>query len=131
MKKDIKIPEVTDLEMAIILEQNQAFNVNEWIVYLINRKNTPVEMVVIVSQGFSKTKTTSIFRKKIDVLPAKSMAKIELIQPELFSLDNRFQVTFFEDNTLYDATFLFKKNTIRKENLKNIEDFNKKGILCK
>ena len=61
MKKDIKIPEVTDLEMAIILEQNQAFNVNEWIVYLINRKNTPVEMVVIVSQGFSKTKTTSIF----------------------------------------------------------------------
>ena len=109
MKKDIQIPEVTDIEMAIVLEHNQTYNVHEWVVYLMNRKETPIEMVVIVSQGFSKTKTTSVFRKKIELLPAQSLAKIELIQPELFSLDNRFQVTFFENNVLYDKTFLFKK----------------------
>ncbi|CAM1361891.1 hypothetical protein [Tenacibaculum xiamenense] len=131
MKKDIHIPEVTDVEMAIVLEHNEAHNVDEWIVYLINKKETPLEMVVIVSQGFSDTKTTSIFRKKIDILSGKSSAKIELIQPDLFALDNRFQVTFFENNTLYDKTFLFKKNTIKEGSLRNIKDLNKRGVVCK
>ncbi|SEC36757.1 hypothetical protein SAMN04489761_2795 [Tenacibaculum sp. MAR_2009_124] len=131
MKKDIHIPKVTDIEMAIALEYNEAHNVDEWIVYLINKKETPLEMVVIVSQGFSETKTTSVFRKKIDLLPGQSSAKIELIQPELFALDNRFQVTFFENNTLYDKTFLFKKDTIKENNLSNIKELNKQGIVCK
>ena len=131
MKKDIHIPEVTNVEMAIVLEHNEAHNVDEWIVYLINKKETPLEMVVIVSQGFSDTKTTSVFRKKIDLLPRQSSAKIELIQPELFALDNRFQVTFFENNTLYDKTFLFKKDTIKEGSLRNIKDLNKRGVVCK
>ena len=131
MRKDIHIPDVKNIEMAVILEHNKTHNVNEWIVYLINRKEVPLNMVIIVSQGFSETKTTSVFRKKIDLLPENSSAKIELIQPELFALDNRFQVSFFENNILYDKTFLFKKNTIREDDLKNIKDLNKPGIICK
>ena len=131
MRKDIHIPDVKDIEMAIVLEHNKTHNVNDWIVYLINRKEVPLNMVIIVSQGFSETKTTSVFRKKIDLLPENSSAKIELIQPELFALDNRFQVSFFENNILYDKTFLFKKNTIKEDNLKNIKDLNKPGIICK
>ena len=130
MKKDIFIPEVTDVAMAIVLEHNETHNVEEWIVYLINKKETPLEMAVIVSQGFSENKTTSIFRKRIDLLPAQSIAKIELIQPELFALDNRFQVTFFQNNTLYEKTFLFKKNTIKEGNLRMIKECNKRGIIC-
>jgi hypothetical protein len=90
MKKDIQIPKVTHLEMAIVLEDNKTHNTKDWNVYLINKKATAIETIIIVSQGFSETKTTSIFRKKIDVLPANSTARIELIQPELFALDNRF-----------------------------------------
>ncbi len=131
MRKDIHIPDVKNIEMAVVLEHNKTHNVNEWIVYLINRKKVPLNMVIIVSQGFSETKTTSVFRKKIDLLPENSSAKIELIQPELFALDNRFQVSFFENNILYDKTFLFKKNTIREDDLKNIKDLNKPGIICK
>lgn len=130
MKKDIHIPEVTDVEMAIVLEHNEVHNVDEWIVYIINKKEVAIDMVVIVSQGFSETKTTSVFRKKIDSLPANSTAKIELIQPELFALDNRFQVTFFEGNTLYDKTFIFEKNTVKEGNLRVIAPFNKRGIIC-
>ena len=130
MKKDILIPEVRDVAMAIVLEHNETHNVEEWIVYLINKKETPLEMAVIVSQGFSESKTTSIFRKIIDLLPAQSIAKIELIQPELFALDNRFQVTFFQNNTLYEKTFLFKKNTIKEGNLRMIKECNKRGIVC-
>lgn len=131
MKKDITIPEVTDIEMAVVLEHNDVHNTEDWNVYIINKKSIAIEMVVIVSQGFSETKTTSVFRKKIDVLPANSMAKVELIQPELFALDNRFQVTFFEGNTLYDKTFVFEKNSIKEGSLRMIQPFNKRGIVCK
>lgn len=131
MKKDIKIPEVTNVEMAIVYEFNDIYNTNDWNVYLINNKNVDLEMVVIVSQGFSDTKTTSLLRKKVEKLPANSFAKIELIQPELFALNNRFQVTFFEGNTLYEKTFLFKENTVKEGALRTIPELKKRGVLAK
>ena len=131
MKADIKIPEVTNVEMAIVYEYNDIYKTNDWNVYLINNKNIDLEMLVIVSQGFSRTKTTSLLRKKIDRLPANSFAKIELIQPELFKLNNRFQVTFFEGNTLYKKTFLFEENTVKEGVLRMIPEIKKRGVLAK
>lgn len=129
MKKDIQIPEVTDVEMAIVYEYNDIYKTDDWNVYIINKKEVDVEMVVIISQGFSKTKTTSLLRKKLEKLPANSFAKVELIQPELFSLSNRFQVTFFEGNTLYDKTFTIEANTIKEDALRMIPELNKRGVL--
>ncbi|QNM85003.1 hypothetical protein H9W90_12490 [Polaribacter pectinis] len=131
MKKDIKIPEVTDVEMAVVYEFNDIYKTNDWNVYLINNKNVDLEMVVIVSQGFSEKKTTSLLRKKVDKLPANSFAKIEFMQPELFKLNNRFQVTFFEGNTLYEKTFLFKENTVKEGALREIPELKKRGVLAK
>ena len=131
MRKDIHIPKVTDVEIAITLEKNQNDNTNDWCVYIINKKEVALEMVVIVSQGFSDTKTTSLFRRKIDVLPAKSASKFEIMQPELFALDNRFQVTFFEGNQLHEKTFIFQEGTIQEDFFRNIEVLNKKGVVCK
>ena len=130
MKKDIQIPEVTNVEMAVVYEYNDLYNTDDWNVYIINNKKVDLEMVVIVTQGFSDTKITSLFRKKIDVLPANSFAKIELIQPELFKLNNRFQVTFFEGNTLFEKTFVFKENTIKESSLRMIDEIKKRGILA-
>ena len=130
MKKDIQIPEVTDVEMAIAYEYNDIYKTNDWNVYIINNKNVDLEMMVVVTQGFSETKITSLFRKKLDKLPANSFAKIEFIQPELFKLNNRFQVTFFEGNTLYEKTFLFKENTIKEGALRMIDTIKKRGILA-
>jgi len=130
MKKDIKIPEVTNVEMAVVYELNDIYNTNDWNVYIINKKDVDLEMVVIVSQGFSETKTTSLLRKKIEKLPANSFAKVELIQPELFKLNNRFQVTFFEGNTLFEKTFLFKENTIKEGALRMISEIKKRGVLA-
>ena len=96
MKKDIQIPEVKNVHVAIVYEYNEIYKTNDWNVYVINNKNTDLEMMVIVSQGFSETKTTSLLRKKLNKLPANSFAKIEFMQPDLFKLNNRFQVTFFE-----------------------------------
>ena len=131
MKKDIQIPEVTGVEMAMVYEYNDIYKTDDWNVYLINNKSVPLEMLVIVSQGFSETKTTSLLRKKLAVLPANSFAKIEYIQPELFKLHNRFQVTFFEGNTLYEKTFLFKENTVKESALRAIDEIKKRGVLAK
>ena len=131
MKKDIQIPEVTGVEMAMVYEYNDIYKTDDWNVYLINNKSVPLEMLVIVSQGFSETKTTSLLRKKLAVLPANSFAKIEYIQPELFKLHNRFQVTFFEGNILYEKTFLFQKNTVKESALDTIDEIKKQGVLGK
>ena len=130
MKKDIQILEVTGVEMAMVYEYNNIYKTDDWNVYLINNKSVPLEMLIIVSQGFSKKKTTSLLRKKLTVLPANSFAKIEYMQPELFKLNNRFQVTFFEKNTLFEKTFLFKENTVKESALRNISEIKKRGVLA-
>ena len=128
MKKDIQIPEVKNVHVAIVYEYNEIYKTDDWNVYVINNKNTDLEMMVIVSQGFSETKTTSLLRKKLNKLPANSFAKIEFMQPDLFKLNNRFQVTFFEGNTLYEKTFIFKENTIKETALRIIPELKKQGV---
>ena len=131
MKKDLQIPLVSGVEIAMVYEYNELYKTNDWNVYIINNNNVDMEMIVIVSQGFSKTKKSTLLRKKLDNLPANSFAKIEFVQPELFVLNNRFQVSFFENNQLKDKTFLFKQNTIKEGSLRMIPEIKKRGILAK
>lgn len=130
MKKDIEIPEVNDVYLAIVKEYNEVFQCEDWNAYLINDKEQDIEMVIIVSHGYDDKDQTSLMRKKIDILPAKSYAKIELIQPELFKLNNEFKVTFFEENKLMDKTFLVPSNSINEEALKPVPLLLKPGVLA-
>ena len=52
------------------------------------------------------------------------------MHPDLFKLNNRFQVTFFEGNTLYEKTFIFKENTIKETALRIIPELKKQGVLA-
>jgi len=131
MKKDINIPEVKNVYIAVVHEYNDIYKTYDWNAYIINDKNVDLEVVLIVTSGYSKDKTTSIFRKKLDKLPAKSYAKIELMQEELFALNNQFKVTFFEGNTMFDKTYLFRKNTINQNALQTIPLMETKGVLVK
>lgn len=131
MRKDIKIPEVTNVYMAITHDYNEVFKTNDWNAFLINEKDEPIEMVLIVSHGFDGDTKTSTMRHKLEKLPAKSGAKIELMQEEVLKLNNEFKLTFFADNILYEKTFLFKKNTIKESALRHIKTLNKRGIIAK
>ena len=131
MKKDIKVPEVSDVFMAVVKEYNSDFRTDDWNVYIINNKSEDLEMVLIVSHGSDEKDSTSLMRHKIEKLPANSFAKVELIQPELFKLNNEFKVAFFANNQLYDKSFLFAKNTIKDGALRVISELDKKGILTK
>jgi hypothetical protein len=129
MKKDISIPKVKDVYIAAVNAQSQDKSV-EWAVYLINDTGEDLETVIVVSEGYSETKKTSTLRKSIEKLPQKSYAKIELLQEELFEFTNKFKVSYFIGNVLYDKTFVFKPNTISSENLVSLPLIEHKGILA-
>ncbi|MBB3124403.1 hypothetical protein FHS04_001921 [Mesoflavibacter sabulilitoris] len=131
MKKDIHIPKVEGVYIAIVNEYNDVYQTQDWNAYIINDKDVDLDTVIIVTSGYSDSKTTSVFRKKIDKLPKKSYAKIELIQEELFALNNQFKVTFFEGNAMYDKTYTFRKNTINKNALQPVPLMKVRGVVVK
>ncbi|APY10837.1 hypothetical protein BWZ22_06110 [Seonamhaeicola sp. S2-3] len=131
MKKDIQIPKVEGVYIAIVNEYNQVYKTQDWNAYIINDKEVALDMVLIVTSGFSENKKTSVLRKKLDKLPKKSYAKIELMPEELFAFNNQFKVTFFQGNQMFDKTYLFRKNTINLKALQPVPLMDVKGVLVK
>lgn len=131
MKKDIDIPEVHNLFLAISQEYNEAFKSNDHYAYLINKKDVDLDMVLIVSKGIDEKKETSVMRHKIEKLPAQSYAKVELMLEDILSLNNHFKVTFFENNQIFEKEFILKKNSIKEGSLRHIAILNKRGLILK
>lgn len=133
MKKDIQIPEVENVFMAVVKEFNEDFRCDDWNVYIVNDRDEDVEMALIVSKGYDEDKLveTSVMRKTIQNLPAKSFAKVEVIMPDLFKLTNFFNTTFFIGNTMYEKKYVFEKNTIKDGALRVIKQLDKEGIVSK
>lgn len=131
MKKDIQIPEVSNVYVAVVNEYNDIYKTHDWNAYIINDKDVALEMVLIVTRGYSETKTTSTMRHKLEKLPSKSYAKIELMQEDILALNNEFKVTFFEDNKMFDKTYLFRKNTVNKNALQPLPLMGAKGVLVR
>jgi hypothetical protein len=119
--------------MAVVKEYNEEFKTNDWNAYIINNKDVSIEMVLIVSKGYDEDKLieTAVLRHKIEKLPAKSFAKVELLHDDVLKLSNFFNVTFFEGTAMFDKKYLFEKNTIKESALRNIPLLNKRGILIK
>jgi len=131
MKKDIKIPVVENVYLAVVHEYNKAFKTDDWNVFLINDKDIALEMVLIISKGYDEKRETAQMRHKVALLPAQSAVKIEFMIDEVLVLNNEFKITFFADNKLYDKSFLIKKNTIKKSALRMIKALHKRGIIIK
>ena len=88
-------------------------------------------MILIVSRGYDAKRETSLMRHKLEKLPAKSYAKAEWLQEDVFELNNEFRVTFFKEGKMYDKKYLFRKNTINTNAFQEIPLMNTKGILVK
>jgi len=120
---------VKDVYIAVVHDYNDDYKVYDWNAYIINDKAVDLEMVIIVTKGYSEAKKTATFRKKIELLPAKSFAKIELLLDDVLAINNRFDVSFFENNTVFEKSFEFRKNTINENALQNIPLMDVKGVL--
>ena len=49
---------------------------------------------------------------------------------DLLSLKNEFLVTFFQDNKMYDKSFVFEPNTINNLSLKKLPLIKELGVLA-
>ena len=132
MKKDILKPEVKNVTIAITLSQNTN-DADEWRVYLINNNSLAIENTLVASTGYGKQggekQKTSTLRHFLETVKANSTAQVEIIQPEVFHLNNEYFVSYYMDGLLYDKRFTFVPDSISKKNLTFIKELNSKGIL--
>lgn len=131
MKKDIEIPVAKDVYVALIHEWNDEFLSKDWNAYVLNDRDTPIEMVMVVSKGFDVERKTSTMRHGIGVVAAKSFEKIEVVQEDVLSLDNEFFLTYYADNKLYEKRFMFESGSVTAAHLKRIPLIEKDGVLAK
>ncbi|MCW3085033.1 MAG: hypothetical protein JWP12_2399 [Bacteroidetes bacterium] len=134
MKKDITPPEVKDIAVAIVKEQNELAE-TEWNVYLVNLKTEDIEGVLVSSHGYgmynNEEVKTSTLRHFLDVVKAKNFVKIEPIVETVFGLNNEFWVSFFVESVMHDKKYIFLPETIKEENFVLVPYINKKGVMIK
>lgn len=109
MKKDIEFPEVTDVKIAIarIIDDKGE---SAWYVYLINNKSEDINNCLVVSKAYENLdksgRQTSVFRHSVQDLSKFSLAKLEAIDPSVFSFYNEFWVSFYIGSQMFDKKFL-------------------------
>ena len=132
MKRDIKIPNVENVTVAIVPEKS-LLNVEEWKAYLINDNDFDIEHTLVASKGYGEKnkeqQKTSTLRHFLETVPANSSALIEPIDPQVFHLTNEYWVSYYVGTQIYDKRFLFVPETINKKNLVFIKTMEKEGIL--
>jgi len=135
LKKDIEIPLVQDVSVAVVQEWNEEKTAEVFNVYLINQKKTMIENALVTSKGYGENKSTgektntSILRHFIGDVASKSFAKIEPIIEEVFGLNNEYWVSFFDNDKMCDKKFVFLAESITSDNMINVPLINKKGVV--
>ncbi len=131
MRKDIQIPKVKDVYVAAVREFNEDFRTHDWNVYIINNGASPLETVLIVSEGSDDMDTTSRMRHSLQLLPPKSYAKVEFLDDSVLKLNNYFSITYFIGDTLYDKKFELPSNSVIEDNAVELPLMEVKGVLAR
>ncbi|MFT4601121.1 MAG: hypothetical protein ACI857_001299 [Arenicella sp.] len=135
MRKDIEIPKVKDISVAVVKELNEEKTVEVYNVYLINKKNSLIKNAMVSSKGYGENKTTgekiktSTLRHFIGDINANDFAKIEPIVEDVFGLNNEYWVSYYEGSQVFDKKFIFLAETICDENMINVPVIKRKGVL--
>jgi hypothetical protein len=132
MMKDIEIPEVKNVTLAIAREKSPGDQA-EWKVYLINKNDHPINNTLVASKGYGEKdgekQQTSILRHFLQTVPPNSAALIEPIDPDVFHLNNEYWVSYYIDQQIFDKRFVFVPDSIRDENLTFIKEIEMEGVL--
>lgn len=131
MKKDIAFHPVTGVKLAIAKEESNGNT--EWSVYIINLNLIELNTVMITSKGYGQIegeeKKTSVLRHMIQELGSESIAKIEPIDPALFSLTNEYWVSYYILDKIFDKKFIFPEGSMDNSNLRLIPELGLEGVL--
>lgn len=132
MKKDIHIPKVEGVTIAVVRKINQA-NETEWKVVLINKNDFELENTLVVSRGYGskdgEDQKTSVLRHFLETVPANDTSVVELITPEVFHLTNEYWVSYYANQQAYDKRFVFVAESINENNITHIKELNGEGVL--
>jgi hypothetical protein len=132
MMKDIEIPEVKNVTLAIARQQAIGES-PEWKVYLINKNDHPIENTLVASKGYGEKdgekQQTSVLRHFLETVPPNSAALIEPIDPAVFHLNNEYWVSYYIDKQIFDKRFVFVPDSIKEENLTFIKEIEMEGVL--
>lgn len=135
MKKDIDIPKVENISVAVVKELNEEKTNEIFNVYLINLKDSGIDNVLVSSKGYGENKSTgeqiktSTLRHFIGDLGAQDYAKIEPIIEEVFGISNEYWVSFYSGGKIHDKKFIFLAESITEDNMINVPLINKKGVV--
>lgn len=132
MKKDINIPEVKNITVAIVRKKNK-LKEYLWDAYLMNSTNQSIENILVASHGYGEQNgesvKTSILRHFFEKLDAHSSLVIESIDPSIFVLNNEFGITFYVDGEMYFKKFTFVIGSITEDLIRPITVIGMEGIL--
>jgi hypothetical protein len=132
MKKDIEIPEVKNVTLAVVREKN-LLNQDEWRVYLLNNNDFDLENTLVASRGYGEKngeeQRTSTLRHFLDLVPANGTVVVEPIDPNVFHLNNEYWVSYYNGTQIYDKRFVFVPDSICEQNLVSIPELHKEGVL--
>jgi hypothetical protein len=131
MIKDINIPEVKNVTLAVAMEKTEGES--SWKVYLINSNPFSIENTLVSSKGYGEKdgelQKTSILRHFLEIVPPNSAALVEPIDPSVFHLNNEYWVSYYVGGEIFDKRFVFVPDAIREENISFIKELNMEGVL--
>lgn len=132
MMKDIAIPEVKHVTLAVVRKHNIGEG-DEWKVYLINNNDLPITNTLVSSKGYGvkdgEEQRTSILRHYLDTIESNAAVLIEPIDPAVFHLNNEYWVSYYIGKEIFDKRFVFVPESIKEENLTYIKELDMQGIL--
>lgn len=132
MKKDIHIPEVQNVTLAVTRTKNPGLP-DEWNVFLLNENDVPLENTLVASKGYGEKdgqeQMTSVLRQFLETVPPHANVHVERIDPSVFHLNNEYWVSYYIGGLLYDRRFVFVPDTLREDNLIFVKALGMEGVL--
>jgi hypothetical protein len=132
MIKDIEIPEVKNVTLAVAREKN-ILHQDEWKVYLINNNPFPIENTLVASTGYGEkggeTQRTSTLRHFLQTVPANGITLVEPLDANVLHLNNEYWVSYYVGSQIYDKRFVFVPDSICEENLIFVKELEMEGVL--
>ena len=134
MKRDIIIPEVKDVAVAIVRDIGEN-NAPVWNTYLLNLGTQELTNVLVSSTGYgligNEQRQTSTLRHYLGTVLPSTFLRIEPIVPELFGLTNEYWVSFYIGKEIFDKKYVFLAESVREDLFTRVPLLEKAGVMIK
>lgn len=137
MRKDIALPKVKNVGIAIVKELNDEKTVEVYNTYLLNFSNETLDTVLVSSKGYGTNAAsgesikTSVLRHALGTVKPKSFTKIEPIIEDVFGISNEYWLSYYVGKAVFDKKYIFLPETVKPINFIEIPIIKKQGVLIK